>query len=114
MREYLVLEYAPSKRNGPRDRLFVPTDQLDLITLDQHGDGQVGAGHRLPVALDDHPLAAEPQRDQQIVDRRPLGELDRVAVGENPHGAALAAAFIAFLCSRTAASASGPSMSATE
>ncbi|MCJ8504321.1 transcription-repair coupling factor [Kocuria flava] len=32
VREYLVLEYAPSKRNGPRDRLFVPTDQLDQVT----------------------------------------------------------------------------------
>ena len=32
MREYLVLEYAPSKRNGPRDRLFVPTDQLDQVS----------------------------------------------------------------------------------
>ena len=31
-REYLVLEYAPSKRNQPGDRLFVPTDQLDQIT----------------------------------------------------------------------------------
>src|SRR5690606_38879536 len=31
-REFLVLEYAPSKRGGPRDRLFVPTDQLDLLT----------------------------------------------------------------------------------
>ncbi|KAA9393749.1 transcription-repair coupling factor [Kocuria coralli] len=32
MREYLVLEYAASKRNGPKDRLFVPTDQLDQIS----------------------------------------------------------------------------------
>ncbi|MBD2760817.1 transcription-repair coupling factor [Yimella sp. cx-573] len=31
-REYLVLEYAPSKRGHPGDRLFVPTDQLDQIT----------------------------------------------------------------------------------
>jgi transcription-repair coupling factor (superfamily II helicase) len=31
-REYLVLEYAPSKRGGPRDKLYVPTDQLDLLT----------------------------------------------------------------------------------
>ncbi len=31
-REYLVIEYAPSKRGGPGDRLSVPTDQLDLIT----------------------------------------------------------------------------------
>jgi transcription-repair coupling factor (superfamily II helicase) len=32
MREYLVLEYAPSKRGYPGDRLLVPTDQLDLLT----------------------------------------------------------------------------------
>ncbi|ASE12155.1 transcription-repair coupling factor [Kocuria rhizophila] len=32
VREYLVLEYAASKRNGPRDRLFVPTDQLDQVS----------------------------------------------------------------------------------
>jgi transcription-repair coupling factor (superfamily II helicase) len=31
-REYLVLDYAPSKRNQPPDRLFVPTDQLDQVT----------------------------------------------------------------------------------
>jgi transcription-repair coupling factor (superfamily II helicase) len=32
MREYLVLEYAPSKRGHAGDKLFVPTDQLDLLT----------------------------------------------------------------------------------
>ncbi len=31
-REYLVIEYAPSKRNQPNDRLYVPMDQLDLVT----------------------------------------------------------------------------------
>ncbi|WP_168582197.1 transcription-repair coupling factor [Gephyromycinifex aptenodytis] len=31
-REYLVLEYASSKRGQPKDRLFVPTDQLDQVT----------------------------------------------------------------------------------
>jgi transcription-repair coupling factor (superfamily II helicase) len=31
-REYLVLEYAPSKRGHPGDKLYVPTDQLDLLT----------------------------------------------------------------------------------
>jgi len=30
-REYLVLEYASSKRGQPADRLFVPTDQLDEV-----------------------------------------------------------------------------------
>ncbi|MET1042684.1 MAG: transcription-repair coupling factor [Microbacteriaceae bacterium] len=31
-REYLVIEYAPSKRGHPGDKLSVPTDQLDLLT----------------------------------------------------------------------------------
>lgn len=31
-REYLVLDYAPSKRGQPGDRLYVPMDQLHLIT----------------------------------------------------------------------------------
>jgi len=31
-REYLVVEYAPSKRGQPADRLYVPTDQLDQVT----------------------------------------------------------------------------------
>ncbi|TXK19531.1 transcription-repair coupling factor [Homoserinibacter sp. GY 40078] len=31
-REYLVLEYAPSKRGQAGDRLYVPTDQLDQLT----------------------------------------------------------------------------------
>ncbi|MEJ3403723.1 transcription-repair coupling factor [Rathayibacter sp. YIM 133350] len=32
VREYLVLEYASSKRGQAGDRLYVPTDQLDLLT----------------------------------------------------------------------------------
>ena len=31
-REYLLVEYAASKRGQPADRLFVPTDQLDQVT----------------------------------------------------------------------------------
>ncbi|MTD12735.1 transcription-repair coupling factor [Nakamurella sp. YIM 132087] len=31
-REYLVVEYAPSKRGQPGDRLFVPTDALDQLS----------------------------------------------------------------------------------
>jgi transcription-repair coupling factor (superfamily II helicase) len=31
-REYLVVEYAPSKRGQPGDRLFLPMDQLDQLT----------------------------------------------------------------------------------
>ena len=32
-REYLVIEYAASKRGQPGDRLYVPMDQLNLITV---------------------------------------------------------------------------------
>lgn len=32
LREYLVLEYAPSKRGGAPDRLLVPSEQLDMIS----------------------------------------------------------------------------------
>jgi transcription-repair coupling factor (superfamily II helicase) len=47
-REYLVIEYAPSKRGQPGDRLYVPTDALDQVTryvggespsLDKRGGG---------------------------------------------------------------------------
>ncbi|MCD4556789.1 transcription-repair coupling factor [Schaalia sp. lx-100] len=31
-RDYLVIEYAPSKRGQPGDRLFMPTDSLDQIS----------------------------------------------------------------------------------
>ncbi len=32
VREFLLLEYAPAKRGYPGDKLYVPTDQLDLLT----------------------------------------------------------------------------------
>ncbi|MEJ6019987.1 transcription-repair coupling factor [Corynebacterium sp. H113] len=31
-REYVVLEYAPSKRGGPADQLYVPMESLDLLS----------------------------------------------------------------------------------
>jgi len=31
-RESLVIEYVPNKRGYPNDKLYVPTDQLDLLT----------------------------------------------------------------------------------
>ncbi len=37
-REYMVIEYAPSKRGAPADRLSVPTDQLDQITKYSGGE----------------------------------------------------------------------------
>ncbi|WP_326597153.1 transcription-repair coupling factor [Streptomyces sp. NBC_01803] len=44
-REYLVVEYAPAKRGQPGDRLFVPTDQLELVT--KYVGGEAPTLHRL-------------------------------------------------------------------
>ncbi|MGI8647091.1 MAG: transcription-repair coupling factor [Acidimicrobiales bacterium] len=44
-REYLVLEYAASKRGQPGDRVFVPTDQLDLLT--RYVGGEQPTLHRI-------------------------------------------------------------------
>ena len=33
VREFVVLEYAPGKRGSPPDKLLVPTDQLDLLSV---------------------------------------------------------------------------------
>ena len=37
-REYLVIEYAPSKKGQPGDRLFVPVNSLDQVTRYVGGD----------------------------------------------------------------------------
>ncbi|HXP57321.1 MAG TPA: DEAD/DEAH box helicase, partial [Streptosporangiaceae bacterium] len=44
-REYLVIEYAPSKRGQPPDRLYVPSDQLDEVT--KYVGGESPTLHRL-------------------------------------------------------------------
>ena len=44
-REYLVLEYAASKRGQPADRLYVPTDQLDQVS--RYVGGESPSVHRL-------------------------------------------------------------------
>ncbi len=44
-REYIVIEYAPSKRGQPADRLYVPTDQLDQVT--RYVGGEAPSVHRL-------------------------------------------------------------------
>ncbi len=44
-RDYLVLEYAASKRGQPGDRLYVPTDQLDQVT--RYVGGEAPTLHRL-------------------------------------------------------------------
>ena len=40
-REYLLIEYAPPKRGYPEDTLFVPTDQLDMLTRYVGGEAPV-------------------------------------------------------------------------
>jgi transcription-repair coupling factor (superfamily II helicase) len=45
VREYLVIEYAASKRGQPPDRLYVPTDQLDQVT--RYVGGEAPSLHRL-------------------------------------------------------------------
>lgn len=37
-REYVVIEYAASKRGQPADRIYVPTDSLELVTRYVGGD----------------------------------------------------------------------------
>jgi len=44
-REYLVLEYASSKRGQPADKLFVPTDTLEQVT--KYVGGESPALHRI-------------------------------------------------------------------
>ncbi|HBW20052.1 MAG TPA: transcription-repair coupling factor [Actinobacteria bacterium] len=44
-RDYLVIEYAPSRRGHPADRLYLPTDQLDEVT--RYTGGEAPAEHRL-------------------------------------------------------------------
>ncbi|MEZ5115300.1 MAG: transcription-repair coupling factor [Candidatus Nanopelagicales bacterium] len=44
-REYLVVEYAASRRGQPPDRLYVPTDQLDQVT--RYVGGEAPSLHRL-------------------------------------------------------------------
>jgi transcription-repair coupling factor (superfamily II helicase) len=44
-REYLVIEYASSKRGQPADKLFVPTDTLELVT--KYVGGEAPSLHRI-------------------------------------------------------------------
>lgn len=48
-REYLVIEYASSKRGQPADRLYVPTDQLDQVS--RYVGGEAPSLHRLGSGL---------------------------------------------------------------
>ncbi len=44
-REYVVIEYASSKRGQPADRLFVPTDTLEQVT--KYVGGEAPSVHRI-------------------------------------------------------------------
>ena len=44
-REYLVIEYASSKRGQPGDRLYIPTDSLEQVT--RYVGGEAPAVHRI-------------------------------------------------------------------
>jgi len=44
-REYMVIEYASSKRGQPADRLFVPTDTLEQVT--RYVGGEAPTVHRI-------------------------------------------------------------------
>lgn len=44
-REYLVIEYAASKRGQPADRIYVPTDSLELVT--RYVGGETPAVHKI-------------------------------------------------------------------
>ncbi|MEI6038710.1 MAG: transcription-repair coupling factor [Actinomycetes bacterium] len=44
-REYMVIEYAASKRGQPADRLFVPTDTLEQVT--RYVGGEAPSVHRI-------------------------------------------------------------------
>lgn len=65
-REYLVLEYAPSKRGQPPDRLYVPTDQLDQVT--RYVGGEDPSLHRLGGAEWQHKKRAARGAVKQIAD----------------------------------------------
>ena len=45
IREYLVIEYASSKRGQPGDRIYVPTDGLEQVT--RYVGGEAPAVHRI-------------------------------------------------------------------
>ena len=75
-REYLVIEYAPAKRGYPGDKLFVPTDQLDLLSRYVGGEAPVlskmggsdwaAAKGKAPVAVPAKAAALAPRREPGV------------------------------------------------
>ncbi|MEJ7756512.1 MAG: CarD family transcriptional regulator [Nocardioidaceae bacterium] len=59
-REYLVIEYAASKRGQPADRLFVPTDQLDQISRYVGGESPRWTGSAAATGQDVRAARAAP------------------------------------------------------
>ena len=78
VREYLVIEYASSKKGQPRDRLYVPMDGLDQVTRYVGGENPTldrMGGARLGEAQGPGPQGGA--RDRRRVDqalRRPPGD----------------------------------------
>jgi transcription-repair coupling factor (superfamily II helicase) len=57
-RDYLVVEYAPGKRGQPGDRLYVPTDALDLLSRYVGGeDSDAEQARRIGLGQDQGPGA---------------------------------------------------------
>ena len=73
-RDYLIVEYAPSRRNQPPDRLFVPTDSLDQLTRYVGGEapGAVQARRRR-LAEDQEQGPQGGQADRRRADPAVLG-----------------------------------------
>ena len=60
-------------------------DELQPVTVDQPGRGGVAPVDGCAVALDEHPPPTQAQMGEQVVDRRPLGQLHGVAVRGHLH-----------------------------
>ena len=91
-REYLVIEYAPSKRGQPGDRLFVPTDPLDQLSRYVGGEAPDAAQDgRRRLAEDQGPGPQGGQRDRRPADpalRRPAGVARATRSARTPRGSA--------------------------
>nr|WP_284288141.1 CarD family transcriptional regulator [Angustibacter aerolatus] len=65
-REYLVIEYASSKRGQPGDRLFVPSDALDQVTKYVGGEAPtLNKARRQRLGEDEGPRAQGGQGDRR-------------------------------------------------
>ena len=63
-REYVIVEYAPSRKNQPPDRLFVPTDALDQLTRYVGGEAALAVA-AWAAATGPRPRAAPARRSRR-------------------------------------------------